>query len=397
MIYKYDNFLRPLTEYDNSIKIIDSLNNIKYSIDPFVINNVLVSNNLIIINLRSKVIKLNFSSKNEAILALPRIKEQIDYLTNKTPKQVDKEVKRYVENVFEETESGILIPRLTESERDSISAPINSMLIFNSDSKSFQYYFDSVWYEVGVSAANYQAVLENGSSFSFTEGNNAFQGNILEFDAGIDTYRTTQLLMHINGDEEKGSVFRLDKFSSLIGSYAADTSVGNYNEGALISLDGVPKIEQTKSSAGIIGQHILKVEAGGEAAVVFKTPQDTPTGTYELATREWVGEQTKEAIFYIGSQDSTGFLGLVEKKNTTGTTFTFTRDGVGTFLFGGFDKTKHILTHSITSEASNHRSTLDFTADDELYTQYIASDTGIITKYDYAFLHGGWIIIRQID
>ncbi len=102
MIYKYDNFLRPLTEYDNSIKIIDSLNNIKYSIDPFVINNVLVSNNLIIINLRSKVIKLNFSSKNEAILALPRIKEQIDYLTNKTPKQVDKEVKKYVENVFEE-------------------------------------------------------------------------------------------------------------------------------------------------------------------------------------------------------------------------------------------------------------------------------------------------------
>lgn len=103
MSYSYDKFLRPLTESDKSIKILDNSNIVKYTIDPFAIVNVLISNNIIKMNLKSqKVILIDFNSKNEALVALPRLQEQINYLTNKVPTQVDKEVVKYVQSVFDQ-------------------------------------------------------------------------------------------------------------------------------------------------------------------------------------------------------------------------------------------------------------------------------------------------------
>ena len=103
MSYSYDRFLRPLTESDKSIKILDNSNIVKYTIDPFAIINLLVSNNIIRINLRSqKVILIDFNSRNEATLALSRLQQQVDFLTNKVPTQVDKEVVKYVQSVFDQ-------------------------------------------------------------------------------------------------------------------------------------------------------------------------------------------------------------------------------------------------------------------------------------------------------
>lgn len=103
MSYSYDRFLRPLTESDKSIKILDNSNIVKYTIDPFAIINLLVSNNIIRINLRSqKFILIDFNSKNEAILGLSRLQQQVDFLTNKVPTQVDKEVVKYVQSVFDQ-------------------------------------------------------------------------------------------------------------------------------------------------------------------------------------------------------------------------------------------------------------------------------------------------------
>ena len=47
MSYSYDKFLRPLTESDKSIKILDNSNIVKYTIDPFAIVNLLATNNII--------------------------------------------------------------------------------------------------------------------------------------------------------------------------------------------------------------------------------------------------------------------------------------------------------------------------------------------------------------
>ena len=53
MSYSYDKFLRPLTESDVTIKILDNTNDIKYTIDPFVIISTSISNNILKITLKS--------------------------------------------------------------------------------------------------------------------------------------------------------------------------------------------------------------------------------------------------------------------------------------------------------------------------------------------------------
>lgn len=107
MSYSYDNFLKPLTASDKSIKILDNSNIVKYTIDPFSIVNLLVTNNIIKINLRSqKLILIDFNSKNEAILGLSILQQQVDSLKEKVSTQVDREIVNYVQSVFEQVSIG---------------------------------------------------------------------------------------------------------------------------------------------------------------------------------------------------------------------------------------------------------------------------------------------------
>ena len=102
MSYSYNKFLRPITSSDKSIKILDNTNDIKYTIDPFAIQNVSISNNILKINLKSKrIISLHFSTINEAKLALTRIQIQIDTLIKNTPLLIDRDVQNYVNALFD--------------------------------------------------------------------------------------------------------------------------------------------------------------------------------------------------------------------------------------------------------------------------------------------------------
>lgn len=102
MSYSYNKFLRPITSSDKSIKILDDTNDIKYTIDPFAIQNVSISNNILKVNLKSKrIISLHFSTINEAKLALTRIQIQIDTLIKNTPLLIDRNVQNYVNTLFD--------------------------------------------------------------------------------------------------------------------------------------------------------------------------------------------------------------------------------------------------------------------------------------------------------
>ena len=98
-MYSYDKFLRPITTTDRNIQIMNDSGIIKYTVNPFSVINVMISNNLLKINMKQgRVILVNFSSVNEAKLAIERIQEQIDILTEKTPLFIDKQVANYVDN-----------------------------------------------------------------------------------------------------------------------------------------------------------------------------------------------------------------------------------------------------------------------------------------------------------
>lgn len=99
MSYSYDRFLKPLTTTDRSLQIVDDNGVVNYTINPFSILDIMISNNLLKINLRSKrVISIPFSTINESKLSISRLQEHIEYLKNKVPGFIDKQIENYVED-----------------------------------------------------------------------------------------------------------------------------------------------------------------------------------------------------------------------------------------------------------------------------------------------------------
>ena len=62
------------------------------------------------------------------------------------------------------TSSGILIPRMTTTQRNAISTPVNSMLIYNTTTTNFEYYKDAVWVSILDYIPNIQQVLTSGNT-----------------------------------------------------------------------------------------------------------------------------------------------------------------------------------------------------------------------------------------
>jgi hypothetical protein len=107
MVYKWDSFLKPLAEGDTVIKILDNNGLVKHSIDPFSIINTFINNNIVKINIKGEVILINFSTANEAKIALPVLQNRIDELKSKVPNFNDKKVENYVEDEINKVNSYI--------------------------------------------------------------------------------------------------------------------------------------------------------------------------------------------------------------------------------------------------------------------------------------------------
>ena len=99
MAYKLENFLVQVSETDRLLKIKDITGIIRHTIDGFSITSLRAINNIVKIVTKSNTIDLDFSTNNEARIALSRIQAQIDLLKEKTPLFVDKKISNYVHNV----------------------------------------------------------------------------------------------------------------------------------------------------------------------------------------------------------------------------------------------------------------------------------------------------------
>ncbi len=98
--YSSSTFINPLSSTDRTIKIHNEDLVVTHTLIPYTIKNVFRSNNLIKLNLNSdRTITLDFNSSNEAILALPILKSQIDQLSNENPLRIDKIIEKYVDGV----------------------------------------------------------------------------------------------------------------------------------------------------------------------------------------------------------------------------------------------------------------------------------------------------------
>lgn len=107
MPYIYNNFLKPITQSDRLIQILDSDGVVKYILNPFSILNTQVNNNIVRLSLKNdKIIILDFYSSDEAKSAIVSLQQQIDTLTQKIPLRIEKETENFVENITTLTPNG---------------------------------------------------------------------------------------------------------------------------------------------------------------------------------------------------------------------------------------------------------------------------------------------------
>lgn len=98
MNFSLDKFLKPLADSDRNVQIYNNSDVVQYTINPFSVTRLNISNNLLRINLKyNKYHSLDFRTVNEAKAALVKLQEQLDTLRKKVPYSIDKQVQNYVD------------------------------------------------------------------------------------------------------------------------------------------------------------------------------------------------------------------------------------------------------------------------------------------------------------
>lgn len=98
MNFSLDKFLKPLADSDRNIQIYNNSDVVQFTINPFSVTRLNISNNLLKVNLKyNKVHSLDFRTINEAKAALVKLQEQLDILRKKVPYSIDKQVQNYVD------------------------------------------------------------------------------------------------------------------------------------------------------------------------------------------------------------------------------------------------------------------------------------------------------------
>jgi hypothetical protein len=155
MAYKLDNFLVQVSDTDNLLKIKDTTGVIKHTINAYSITSLRAINNLVKIITKSHTIDLDFSTTNEARIALSRIQTQVDILKERSPLFIDAEVKNFVLETITQSLAGFSYSTVT-SYNDLTEKPLipNELGRFESQGD--------------MSMDGHHLYLDSGSSLRFT-------------------------------------------------------------------------------------------------------------------------------------------------------------------------------------------------------------------------------------
>ncbi|BDS15583.1 tail fiber domain-containing protein [Aureispira anguillae] len=84
------------------------------------------------------------------------------------------------------TDKGILVPRMSSSQRTSIASPALGLLVFDTSSNSFWFFNGAIWVEITAGSASNQTLTYTGSTLTISGGNavNVPNGDITEVVAG---------------------------------------------------------------------------------------------------------------------------------------------------------------------------------------------------------------------
>ena len=100
MAYNINTFLKPITDSDRLLQIIDSTGDVKHSINPFTIKNTSIRGNLIHIRLNSdREILIYFRNQTETRGAILLLESRLEILRNRYPNYIDRIVDEYIQGI----------------------------------------------------------------------------------------------------------------------------------------------------------------------------------------------------------------------------------------------------------------------------------------------------------
>ena len=170
------------------------------------------------------------------------------------------------------TSKGFLVPRMTETQRDAIATPLKSLLIFNSDSESFEYYNGTTWVAFGGgSTPTLQEVLDY--NHDLVDGN-FFAGT---FAGQSQTGENAILIGDQAGDHQSGN--GVNALGNIAGSHQSGNGVNAFGFAAGFEQEG-DNVNAFGSAAGAsntfndVNLFGSQSQADGDFQTVFSKDSD---------------------------------------------------------------------------------------------------------------------------
>lgn len=120
------------------------------------------------------------------------------------------------------TEKGILVPRMTTTQRDAIATPATSLIIYNNTTAQFEYYNGSAWVAFGGGATpDLQAVFGEGFSAVSTSGLTSvsfdLEGNVIDAYVNDGTNNSSLILTETEASLRTASATKNGEIYSYLG------------------------------------------------------------------------------------------------------------------------------------------------------------------------------------
>ncbi|MEO0726551.1 MAG: hypothetical protein AAFZ63_18550, partial [Bacteroidota bacterium] len=176
------------------------------------------------------------------------------------------------------TEKGILIPRMTTSERTIITTPATGLLVYDTDTGSFWYYENSQWQEISTSAGAFITSDDLTRSINHTD----------DFVFGADNLDINSA---INGNEVK---FFFDKSSAAFRAGSINTDDWNQDSLGFASVAMGENPKASGLNAVALG---FETHAGGTTSTALGS-QAVASGTSSVAMGE---ESLAEGAFSLAA------------------------------------------------------------------------------------------------
>ena len=230
MALDYTNFLRPLADGDRYIQVQQN-GTVIYTINPFSIENIYVSANLVKVNLKSnKLITLDFYNSVQSKVALVSLQTQIDTLRSNVPYNVSKDVENYVENQLDKTKvkGGTFSGRVLLSNGTEFGATTSPSFLYNNGKLTISQPTNNGTIYVaefkGYSGSQFKIGVSSDADFGIANDVVNYGGT------GYSPYNLTakEISFNIVNDPVNKTAFKIENDGSL-------TFNGNLNPGASLT------------------------------------------------------------------------------------------------------------------------------------------------------------------